>query len=106
MILKKAGVLVCAGVSAILLRPATASAQHAHVAVQGSVVVHGGFYSPYYYRPYLYPYYSPFYFGIGAFWGGFYSGWYPYYTPDIRIPISIRTRRTTTRVRGPARASR
>ncbi len=79
--LKKAGVLACAGLSAILLRPATASAQHAHVVVHGGVAVHGGFYYPYYYRPYFYPYYSPFYFGIGAFWGGFYAGYggYPYY---------------------------
>lgn len=80
MKLTKAGVLACAGLSALLLRPATASAQHAHVVVHGGVAVHGGFYSPYYYRPYIYPYYySPFYFGIGAFWGGFYAGWYPYY---------------------------
>jgi len=74
---KKAGVLACAGISAMLLWPATASAQHGHPGpAHGPVVVHGGYYAPYYYRPYLYPYYyNPFYFGFGAFWGGFYTGW-------------------------------
>jgi len=76
----KARVLACAGISAMLLCPATASAQHGHPApAHGPVAVHGG----YYYRPYFYPYYyNPFYFGLGAFWGGFYAGWgwgYPYY---------------------------
>jgi len=77
VISRKARVLACAGISAVLCSPAPASAQHVH----GAVVVHGGYYAPYYYRPYFYPYYySPFYFGLG--WGGFYGGWgwgYPYY---------------------------
>ena len=79
MIPNKARVLAYAGISAILLCPATASAQHGHPApVHGHVVVGGGFYYPYY-RPFYYPYfYSPFYFGFGAFYSGFY-GWYPYY---------------------------
>src|SRR5215471_7023957 len=78
----KVRVLACAGVSAMLLAPATVSAQpvHGHAVVRG-----GGYYPyyrpfyPYYYRPFVYPYfYSPFYFGFGAFYNSFY-GWYPYY---------------------------
>jgi hypothetical protein len=77
---KKPRVLAYAGIAAMLLAPATASAQHVHPAPgHGHVVVGGGFYYPYYYHPYFYPYfYSPFYFGFGAFYNSFY-GWYPYY---------------------------
>src|SRR5215831_19082652 len=76
-VMTKVRVLACAGVSAMLLAPTTASAQYR--APYHGHVVHGGFYYPYYYRPFVYPYfYSPFYFGFGAFYNSFY-GWYPYY---------------------------
>lgn len=74
----KARVLALAGISALLLWPASASAQRVRPApVRGRVVVTSGFYRPYYYRPFFYPYYSPFYFGFGAFYDSF-DGWYPY----------------------------
>ena len=77
--ISKNRVLACAGLSAMLLWPANASAQYGHPGpAHGHVVVGGGFYYPYYYRPYVYPFYSPFYFGFGAFYSSFY-GWYPYY---------------------------
>jgi hypothetical protein len=78
-VISKTRVLACAGMSAMLLWPASASAQHGHPGpAHGHVVVSAGFYYPYYYHPYVYPFYSPFYFGFGAFYNSVY-GWYPYY---------------------------
>jgi hypothetical protein len=78
-VIRKTRVLACAGISAMLLWPASASAQYGHPGpAHGHVVVSAGFYYPYYYHPYFSPFYSPFYFGFGAFYNSFY-GWYPYY---------------------------
>jgi hypothetical protein len=77
--MRKTRVLACAGISAMLLWPASASAQYGHPGpAHVHVGVSAGFYYPYYYRPYFYPFYAPFYFGFGAFYNSVY-GWYPYY---------------------------
>jgi len=59
----RAVLMVCASLSAIMLWPARASAQHTHVFVSA------GFYAspPYFYSPFYYPY-----FGFG------WAPWYPY----------------------------
>jgi hypothetical protein len=82
---RKAGLVAGACLVAVMFWPTEAAAQHAvararpvRTAHSSTVVVGGGFYSPFYYRPY---YYDPFWFGFGygAFYPALYAGWYPYY---------------------------
>jgi hypothetical protein len=75
-------IVFCACLAAGALWPPDAAAQRrggyrASPQVRTAVVVRGGFYRPYYYRPY----YPSFFFGgfYSPFYGPFYSGWDPFY---------------------------